>query len=396
MHQHARLFPTTASPPPLLPPYHSPTAGGNNSLLHEGGAEFYHRTGHVGAQQQQQQQQQVGGGHLSAVGDREQRYRYHLYERESAWAEVEKLSGYISRCAVAELASSVDITKEKYYDLFNIGVHLLKAIEALDPDRAFKSESYDSPPQQRAQADVGRTSPTYGMQRQSSTAAPTTTTTTTTTMTSSGTTVNGPSFPTGQVNRSVSTQPTYSSPSDSNFPNNPARSYSSEAGPGKGLPPPPPIGGIARYNQSIVSGMLSMGQPTGQPPPMSSYKQLSSDVGAPLAESSSLPPGTSWEPPGNSSTTTTSGRKKRQRKVKRRDLHCHVCGVTDTPEWRRGPDGDHTLCNACGLHYAKALKKEREAREKEGRKHSIDMLLNQQGTTKPNEPPTTPLVVERQ
>ncbi len=92
--------------------------------------------------------------------------------------------------------------------------------------------------------------------------------------------------------------------------------------------------------------------------------------------------------------------------MQRRDLHCHVCGVTDTPEWRRGPDGDHTyrapyivcaevlrahahdtyilssiqsrLCNACGLHYAKALKKEKEAREKEGRKHSIDMLLNNQ------------------
>jgi hypothetical protein len=30
------------------------------------------------------------------------------------------------------------------------------------------------------------------------------------------------------------------------------------------------------------------------------------------------------------------------------------------------------------LHYAKALKKEKEAREKEGRKHSIDMLLNNQ------------------
>ena len=51
-----------------------------------------------------------------------------------------------------------------------------------------------------------------------------------------------------------------------------------------------------------------------------------------------------------------------------------MCGVTETPEWRRGPAGDHTLCNACGLHYAKSLKKQKK--EAEGRKHSIDMLLN--------------------
>ncbi|KAI7903276.1 GATA zinc finger-domain-containing protein [Cokeromyces recurvatus] len=36
---------------------------------------------------------------------------------------------------------------------------------------------------------------------------------------------------------------------------------------------------------------------------------------------------------------------------------CHSCNTTDTPEWRRGPDGARTLCNACGLHYAKLLKK---------------------------------------
>lgn len=28
---------------------------------------------------------------------------------------------------------------------------------------------------------------------------------------------------------------------------------------------------------------------------------------------------------------------------------CHACGINETPEWRRGPDGARTLCNACGL-----------------------------------------------
>ena len=36
---------------------------------------------------------------------------------------------------------------------------------------------------------------------------------------------------------------------------------------------------------------------------------------------------------------------------------CHSCSSTETPEWRRGPDGARTLCNACGLHYAKMMKK---------------------------------------
>ncbi|KAG8905915.1 hypothetical protein FRB99_007995 [Tulasnella sp. 403] len=37
---------------------------------------------------------------------------------------------------------------------------------------------------------------------------------------------------------------------------------------------------------------------------------------------------------------------------------CHSCFSTETPEWRRGPDGARTLCNACGLHYAKMIKRQ--------------------------------------
>ncbi|KAF8976561.1 hypothetical protein BGZ46_008158 [Entomortierella lignicola] len=39
---------------------------------------------------------------------------------------------------------------------------------------------------------------------------------------------------------------------------------------------------------------------------------------------------------------------------------CLSCDTSDTPEWRRGPDGARTLCNACGLHYAKLLKRQNE------------------------------------
>ncbi|OPB36289.1 hypothetical protein A0O28_0053680 [Trichoderma guizhouense] len=30
---------------------------------------------------------------------------------------------------------------------------------------------------------------------------------------------------------------------------------------------------------------------------------------------------------------------------------CHSCNRIDTPLWRRGPDGERNLCNACALHY---------------------------------------------
>lgn len=40
---------------------------------------------------------------------------------------------------------------------------------------------------------------------------------------------------------------------------------------------------------------------------------------------------------------------------------CHSCNRAETPEWRRGPDGARTLCNACGLHYAKLTRKANSA-----------------------------------
>jgi hypothetical protein len=133
------------------------------------------------------------------------------------------------------------------------------------------------------------------------------------------------------------------------------------------VPPTVPMGGIARYNQSIVSGMLSMGQPmAGQPPAVPFGKQPIEPELQPAAQQDNLMSAEAGDNPSGSG----SGRKKvlsngifltprvgrernpivvdiclqrqRRRKVQRRDLHCHVCGVTDTPEWRRGPDGDHT------------------------------------------------------
>ncbi|KAK4510341.1 uncharacterized protein ATC70_004771 [Mucor velutinosus] len=35
---------------------------------------------------------------------------------------------------------------------------------------------------------------------------------------------------------------------------------------------------------------------------------------------------------------------------------CHSCNSTETPEWRKGPLGPRTLCNACGLIWTKLCK----------------------------------------
>ena len=35
---------------------------------------------------------------------------------------------------------------------------------------------------------------------------------------------------------------------------------------------------------------------------------------------------------------------------------CSICNTTNTSQWRRGPTGPKTLCNACGIHYARKKK----------------------------------------
>ena len=52
------------------------------------------------------------------------------------------------------------------------------------------------------------------------------------------------------------------------------------------------------------------------------------------------------------------GPKKDKKKQKLADEYvCADCGTLDSPEWRKGPKGPKTLCNACGLRWAKKEKK---------------------------------------
>ncbi|CAO3598748.1 unnamed protein product [Absidia cylindrospora] len=39
---------------------------------------------------------------------------------------------------------------------------------------------------------------------------------------------------------------------------------------------------------------------------------------------------------------------------------CESCHTTHSPEWRRGPSGHRTLCNACGLRYSRSLARQEQ------------------------------------
>jgi len=49
-----------------------------------------------------------------------------------------------------------------------------------------------------------------------------------------------------------------------------------------------------------------------------------------------------------------------KRKIKYKPgLRCLSCGTTETPEWRKGPQGSNTLCNACGIRWSKKIRAEK-------------------------------------
>lgn len=51
--------------------------------------------------------------------------------------------------------------------------------------------------------------------------------------------------------------------------------------------------------------------------------------------------------------------KKKQVQVRVGELYCRICGTTEAPEWRTGPEGPKTLCNACGIKRYRRFKAEK-------------------------------------
>ncbi|GAA5909516.1 uncharacterized protein JCM6883_003972 [Sporobolomyces salmoneus] len=42
---------------------------------------------------------------------------------------------------------------------------------------------------------------------------------------------------------------------------------------------------------------------------------------------------------------------------------CESCGTTESPEWRKGPSGSKSLCNACGLRHARTVARQKKLAE---------------------------------
>ncbi|KAL2260403.1 hypothetical protein VTK26DRAFT_5595 [Humicola hyalothermophila] len=73
------------------------------------------------------------------------------------------------------------------------------------------------------------------------------------------------------------------------------------------------------------------------------------------------------------------GEKKRKVKVKGAEEYvCTDCGTLESPEWRKGPSGPKTLCNACGLRWAKKEKKEKQRSAQGGGSAGFEQQQQQQ------------------
>eukprot|EP00158_Paraphelidium_tribonemae_P007989 Partr_v1_DN28426_c0_g1_i1_m41577 putative sequence-specific DNA binding len=113
---------------------------------------------------------------------------------------------------------------------------------------------------------------------------------------------------------------------------------------------------------SVADKLASMRSPSIQPPPplLSPQPQVSHYPGMSSMHSHHTPSPAPFIHIGQQTAVSN----KRRKSLSSENGHiqrCHSCNCTETPEWRRGPDGARTLCNACGLHYAKLLKRSRQS-----------------------------------
>ncbi|KAH9066560.1 hypothetical protein EDB87DRAFT_1586823 [Lactarius vividus] len=103
---------------------------------------------------------------------------------------------------------------------------------------------------------------------------------------------------------------------------------------------PPSLEALQRISQSAALGLRLLGSTVGTDSPGT----------APSAES----------PVANSGNVEEGDAAAKRQKAEApvpEGQTCLGCSATSTPEWRRGPLGPRTLCNACGLVYAKLIKK---------------------------------------
>jgi len=111
--------------------------------------------------------------------------------------------------------------------------------------------------------------------------------------------------------------------------------------PSAGQGRPPSLETLQRISQSAALGLRLLGSTTGTEPPGT----------IPHTET---PGGAN---PGSAEEGDVAAKRQKAEVPVPEGQTCLGCNATSTPEWRRGPLGPRTLCNACGLVYAKLIKK---------------------------------------
>jgi len=247
----------------------------------------------------------------------ENRWQSSFYERENIWGEIRLYSEHLRR--YASESPHPEVTREKFFEIYNLAVGLLRAIDCLDPD--------------------------YKMRKLEQ------------------------SFPFQQLQSS----------SDNEYFSRKSIEMRREF---------PPLHNFPPHNNNSSSNSSSNNNNNNHhdgPPPLM-FQQNQYPPAVPLQNQMQVPMKNLTGEVFFDDIVDSDRYPKRKRKKPlysvNRNLYCHICFVRETPEWRRGPDGDHTLCNACGLHYAKNQKKEKLSRE--GRKYSIEMLLCENNSTNSN------------
>jgi len=234
----------------------------------------------------------------------EQKFSYSSPDRESKWNDVKLHSERIRKFA-SDASNNLEITKDTYYDMYNIAVGLLRCIDGLDPDKRQRDNTTNS--------------------------------------SSIISNIANPNFP-SVTNFSSGSSSDFASPmhsgsfnADSFFSSSP---YISPLQVANFYPP-----GAVPVTAPMTAGSDGGGLPTVKDTRQRQTNNFSGELYL----------------DGDGHTNTDPKHKRRRRRTfyaPKRNLHCHMCSVTETPEWRRGPNRDHTLCNACGLHYAKSQKKD--------------------------------------
>ncbi|KAJ9098872.1 hypothetical protein QFC19_006210 [Naganishia cerealis] len=113
----------------------------------------------------------------------------------------------------------------------------------------------------------------------------------------------------------------------------------------------------------------------GQPKERTASADNTDDSGQDDDASDDEIPGVLRQPPQNNRVsdlqlmaTGEDSKKSKRQKNKNPEYLCRNCGRNDSPEWRKGPLGPKTLCNACGLRWAKKQAGPNNAKRKEKEK----------------------------